>query len=143
VAFVLWLWFAFMLSRIGLAAPTERIYSWQELRKWALNPSPLPDDQELNLGISLKYSLPVLTLLFSGVAARLLTRSLLLLAAWGTATWAASMLLSISYVRRKGTEAIMTEYGFGLRGVMLFHTLLYLPIYAFAAFMAGLLIRSL
>jgi hypothetical protein len=94
VAFVLWLWFAFMLSRIGLAAPTERIYSWQELRKWALNPSPLPDDQELNLGISLKYSLPVLTLLFSGVAARLLTRSLLLLAAWGTATWAASMLLS-------------------------------------------------
>jgi hypothetical protein len=143
-AFALWLWYAFMLARIGiLAAPTEKSYSWQELRKWALNPSPMPQDEKLGLKRNLTYAFLTYALLFSGVAARLLTRSLLLLAAWGTATWAASMLLSISYVRKKGAEAIMTEYGFGLRGVLLFHTLLYLPIYAFAVFMTGMLIRRL
>jgi hypothetical protein len=140
VAFTLWVQYALILARVGiLGSPTERSYSWQELRKWALNPSPLPEDQKLNL----KYSLPIAALLFSGVVARVLTRSLLLLSLWGTVGWAVSILLTISYVRKKGDEAIMTEYGFGLRGVLLFHTLLYLASYAFTVFMTGLLIGLL
>jgi hypothetical protein len=143
-AFALWLRYAFMLARVGiLAAPTERSYSWQELRKWALNPRPTPQDEKHGLKLNLTYALLIYALLFSRVAARLVTGSLLLLAAWGTASWAASMLLTISYVRKKGAEAIMTEYGFGLPGVLLFQTLLYLPAFAFAVFMTGLLIRGL
>ena len=140
VAFALWLQFAFMLARVGiLALPTERSYSWQELRNWALNPSPLPEAQKLNL----KYSLPTVALLFSGVALRLLTASLPVLAAWGTASWMTSILLIIHYVRRKGTEGIVAEYGFGLRGVLVLHSFLYLSSYAFIVFMIGLLIKIL
>src|SRR5690348_526444 len=77
-AFAVWLQLALILSRIGIFASTERSYSWQELHKWALNPTPLTEHQKLNLKLNLKYSLPITALLFSGVVARLLTKSLLL-----------------------------------------------------------------
>jgi hypothetical protein len=144
VAFALWLQYGFILARIGiLALPTERSYSWQELRNWALNPSTLPEDQKLNLKLNLKYCLPIVALLFSGVLLRLLTVSLLVLATWGMASWVTSILLVIHYVREKGTADIAAEYGFGLRGVLALHSFLYLPSYAFIVFMTGLLTKIL
>ena len=144
VAFALWLQYGFILARIGiLALPRERSYSWQELRYWALNPSTLPEEQKLNQKLNLKYSLPIVALLFSGVLLRLLTVSLLALATWGMASWVTSMLLVIHYVREKGTEGIAAEYGFGLRGVLALHSFLYLPSYAFIVFMTGLLTKIL
>ena len=142
VAFALWLWFAFLLARVGIvASPTERSYSWQELRKWALNPGVLTLTEEHKF--NLKYSLPVAALLSSGVAARFITGSLPFLLAWGAVSWAVSMVLVSSYTRKKGHEAIMAEYGFGRRGVLLLHTFIYLPSFGFVVFATGQFIRIL
>jgi|SRR5690242_9187704 len=144
VAVVLWLQYAVVLARVGiLAMPTERSYSWQELRHWALNPGALSEEEQLNLKLNLKYTVAIMVLMFSGALLRLLSLSLLVVAAWGMASWAISMLLVIHYVREKGTEGIAAEYGFALRGVLALHSFLYLPSYAFIVFMTGVLTNVL
>src|ERR1700674_444745 len=114
----------------------ERDYAWRELRKWALNPTELPADQKLGL----KYVLPSSALPFCGVVARVLTKNVVFLVMCGVGLWVVSIVLMRKYIRLRGVPAIEEEYGFGMRGVHIFHTLLFFGYYLVYVFMTAVLI---
>ncbi len=136
----MWLYFAFLLSFMKayglLNLPAERNYAWRELRKWALNPTELPADQELGL----KYVLPGSALVFLGVVARVLTKNVVFLVMCGVGLWVVFIVLVRKYIRHRGIAAIEEEYGFGVRGVLIFHTLLFFGFYLSCLFVTAVLI---
>ncbi len=120
-----------------LNLPAERNYAWRELRKWALNPTELPADHQK---LGLKYLLPGSALVFLGVVARVLTKNVVCLVMGGVGLWVVFIVLMRKYIRHRGIAAIEEEYGFGVRGVLISHTLLFFGFYLFCVFVTAVLI---
>ncbi len=116
---------------------TWRDEQWKELRGWALNPptSEVTAEAKLNL----KYTMPSVVLVFSGILVRLFTGRLPIICIWGIATCVLSVLLMHRYFREKA--AIRGEAKLS-KAYLLLWALVYLVLYAFYVFLTGALLTA-
>ena len=110
---------------------------WRELRSWALNPPTTEVTAEGKL--NLKYTMPSVVLVFSGVLVRLFTGRFTVICVWGLATCLFSVLMMHRYIREKA--AIRGEVELS-KAYLLLWALLYLVLYAFYVFLTGALLTA-